>query len=397
MPEWISGTIFMCNSNQETIIYDVYWEGPYSLDTILQDRTRSIVKYWHCLYQIYGDHPTYGRDVLLYIGKTERDLKERLSEHYSRFSNQCDEVKVFFASFGEFTSWHEMREENYDPVSKDNTELNAIESLLIYAHQPAYNIISLCGTQFENLNFIIFNTGRRKSLMPEISTRFYRDDITIIKKGYAMSFPPYTNREQEIISRLKAYQNEFIDSNGSELCPEIHVLVDNNGNIINENQVSPNGGHLTITMQSFAKENLCCLIHNHPSNKSLSQSDWTVLSNFPNMTMVAVNSEGSTFRGKVISPQCISDWHAEINDIYHKIEIDISNYLGRLSINYEYYSDLFDEISWFIGIHIGDALLKKGYVDYEYKLVGDNTSLWNDTRHKIIHEELERLCNLHIH
>ncbi|AKP32795.1 hypothetical protein ACZ76_04125 [Yersinia aleksiciae] len=100
----------------------------------------------------------------------------RLSEHYSRFSNQCDEVKVFLASFGEFTSWKEMRDGNYDPVSKDNTELKAIESLLIYAHQPAYNIMLLSSNQFENLNFRIFNTGRRKSLMPEISTHFYRDD-----------------------------------------------------------------------------------------------------------------------------------------------------------------------------------------------------------------------------
>ncbi|CFQ51010.1 GIY-YIG nuclease family protein [Yersinia aleksiciae] len=166
----------MRNSNLETTIYDVYWEGPYSLDTITQDRGRYIVKEWHCLYQIYGDHPTYGRGVLLYIGKTERDIVRRLSEHYSRFSNQCDEVKVFLASFGEFTSWKEMRDGNYDPVSKDNTELKAIESLLIYAHQPAYNIMLLSSNQFENLNFRIFNTGRRKSLMPEISTHFYRDD-----------------------------------------------------------------------------------------------------------------------------------------------------------------------------------------------------------------------------
>lgn len=166
----------MCNSNQAIKIYDVYWEGPYSLDAIMQDRDRTIVKEWHCLYQIYGDHPTYGRDVLLYIGKTERDAKERVSEHYSRFSNQCDEVKVFLASFGEFTRWHEMRKGNYDPVSKDNTELNAIESLLIYAHQPAYNSKSLTSPTFEGQVFRVFNTGRRKSLMPEISTQFYCDD-----------------------------------------------------------------------------------------------------------------------------------------------------------------------------------------------------------------------------
>lgn len=159
-----------------TKIYDVYWEGPYSLDAVIKDRNRTIVKECHCLYQIYGDHPAYGRDVLLYIGKTERDIKERILEHRGRFSNQCDEVKIFFASFDIFTSWAEMTDSDYAPVSEDNVTLNAIESLLIYAHQPAYNSRSLSGTAFSNKNFRIFNTGRRKSLMLEISTQFYRDD-----------------------------------------------------------------------------------------------------------------------------------------------------------------------------------------------------------------------------
>lgn len=151
----------MCSVKPATEIYDVYWEGPYSLEAITQDRNRELVKEWHCLYQIYGDHPTYGRDVLLYIGKTERAIKERLSEHYSRFYNQCEEVKVFFASFGNFTSWAEMRKDNYDPVSQDSVMLNAIESLLIYAHQPSYNIKSLSGTVFFfGKNFRIFNAGR---------------------------------------------------------------------------------------------------------------------------------------------------------------------------------------------------------------------------------------------
>ncbi|HDL7929396.1 TPA: hypothetical protein PXP82_004392, partial [Yersinia enterocolitica] len=180
--------------------------------------------------------------------------------------------------------------------------------------------------------------------------------------------------------------------------PEIHVLIDNHGNIINENQVSPNGGPLTITMQLFAKENLCCLIHNHPSNKSLSQSDWTVLSTFPKMTMVAVNSRGSTFRGKVIKPDCFGDWQKEIYGIYEKIDVAFSNYLKDFYLkNFdEYYLELSDKIPWFIGVHIGKALLIKGYVDYEYNLEGEDFSLWDDERHKAIHKQLECLCNQHV-
>lgn len=154
-------------------IYDVFWEGPYSFNTVFEHTGESRVTRSHCLYQIYGDHPAYGRDVLLYIGKTERDIRHRLSEHYTRFSNQCEEIKIFLASFGEFTSWEARKNRVYGPVSENNDMLNAIESLLIYAHQPAYNSKSLYTPLRYREHFRIFNSGRRKSLMPEISTQFY--------------------------------------------------------------------------------------------------------------------------------------------------------------------------------------------------------------------------------
>ena len=50
----------------ETIIH-IEWEGPYSLNQLdtLNDLRRD-----HGLYQIYGHHPVYGSNVLLYIGQT---------------------------------------------------------------------------------------------------------------------------------------------------------------------------------------------------------------------------------------------------------------------------------------------------------------------------------------
>lgn len=167
-------------------IYDVFWEGPFSLDEILKDDLKSIdsdtIKKWHCLYQIYGDHPCYGREVLLYIGKTEHGIKTRFLSHLSRFSNQCEDVKIFIGSFNEFRNWKTWKRiHHYKAASIKDERLNAIESLLIYAHQPAYNSKDLCSTNFNSLNFRIFNTGRRKSLMPEVSTEFYRDNINIFK------------------------------------------------------------------------------------------------------------------------------------------------------------------------------------------------------------------------
>lgn len=167
-------------------IYDVYWEGPFSLNEIINNQTTincDVVKRWHSLYQIYGDHPCYGHDILLYIGRTEQGIKERFEKHWNRFSNQCDEVKIFLGSFNEFRNWKTWKRiSHYQPATIKDPSLDAIESLLIYSHQPAYNSRELCSTKFKDLNIRIFNTGRRKSLLPEMSTEFYRDNINVFQE-----------------------------------------------------------------------------------------------------------------------------------------------------------------------------------------------------------------------
>ncbi|WP_429123397.1 hypothetical protein [Aeromonas allosaccharophila] len=151
-------------------VYDVFWEGPYKLDDII-DTQNKLVHDGHCLYQIYGDHPCYGRDVLLYIGKTLQGAATRIKQHHKRFSSQVEEVKIFIASCHEFNSW-----EHRDSITKygtiDSNTLDQIESLLIYAHQPAYNSDKI-KTLTTNHAFRVFNTGRRKSLLPETSTEFW--------------------------------------------------------------------------------------------------------------------------------------------------------------------------------------------------------------------------------
>ncbi|WP_447908304.1 hypothetical protein [Serratia fonticola] len=158
-------------------IYDIYWEGPYTLDEIKSKKKddKFIIHEGHCLYQIYGDHPCYGRDVLLYIGKT-KNMTNRLWQHYNRYTLECESVKVFIGSCGIFESWEERWEiEEYGSTGEHIVD--AIESLLIHAHQPAYNSSKLLSTHFNDLNLRVFNTNKRKSLMPEISTTYYRGNI----------------------------------------------------------------------------------------------------------------------------------------------------------------------------------------------------------------------------
>jgi hypothetical protein len=54
----------------ERIIH-IEWEGPYSLNQL--DTLKDLRKD-HVLYQIYGHHPVYGSNVLLYTGPMHRIL-----------------------------------------------------------------------------------------------------------------------------------------------------------------------------------------------------------------------------------------------------------------------------------------------------------------------------------
>ena len=47
-----------------TIIH-VQWDGPFTLDQLSEMNN----EYDYGVYQVYGSHPIYGSDVLLYIGK----------------------------------------------------------------------------------------------------------------------------------------------------------------------------------------------------------------------------------------------------------------------------------------------------------------------------------------
>lgn len=158
----------------ELITYDVYWEGPYSIADIIHNEINdeAFVHAGHCLYQIYGDHPCYGRGVLLYIGKTDaQGVITRIKQHSERFTSQCEEVKVFIASCHEFIGWKERSEIlQYNLI--DSTVIDIIETLLIYAHQPSYNSSKLKSPRV-GLHMRVFNTGRRKSLLPEISTDYW--------------------------------------------------------------------------------------------------------------------------------------------------------------------------------------------------------------------------------
>jgi len=155
--------------NMQDEIYDVFWEGPYEWS-----KRKMIPKQKHVLYVIFGVHYIYGSRTLLYIGHTERAGGKRLDEHDWWVDDESDECFFKLASIGRFSNW-ETRKKNpkYSPPRSEI--IKRIESLLIYAHQPAYNSQGKQElVEFHNIR--IFNSGQSAPLLPEVSYRYFRDE-----------------------------------------------------------------------------------------------------------------------------------------------------------------------------------------------------------------------------
>ena len=148
------------------IIYTAHWEGPFEWDLVSKRQERE-----HVLYAIYGSHHLYGRNVLLYIGKTSSGIGKRLRGHEAWVNDEYDTVTVHLASLGRFHNWNDWVEGERYPKARDST-VKAVEALLIYAHQPAYNSQNTTSLSLAK-GFRVLNTGRLGHLLPEVSYLYY--------------------------------------------------------------------------------------------------------------------------------------------------------------------------------------------------------------------------------
>ncbi len=143
----------------------VHWEGPFEWDQFKKHQKRS-----HVLYAFYGSHHLYGRDVLLYIGKSA-DAENRIKRHGCWIKKEYDAIRVRLASVVDFNGWAEF-ETKFDRFPKAKASLVAdVEALLICAHQPAYN--TMCKGDLPDTGLRILNTGKLGHLLPEVSSLYY--------------------------------------------------------------------------------------------------------------------------------------------------------------------------------------------------------------------------------
>lgn len=160
---------------QDKNIIHITWEGPYSFEKA-QEQRKAATDYG--VYQIYGTHPVYGANVLLYIGKADRQtLGLRLSQEGWKNNLDANTIQVYLGRLGGYEG---------TPSNDDwSWQICAAESLLIYAHVPASNSSGL-NKEFDAAyhDVHVLNWGMRRDLYPEVSGKFYSNKYYVEDREY---------------------------------------------------------------------------------------------------------------------------------------------------------------------------------------------------------------------
>jgi hypothetical protein len=144
--------------NTSTLIH-IVWTGPHPFERIPE----FVHDIDFGIYQIYGSHPVYGSDVLLYIGRSQGgSFGWRVPQHEHWIDNHDDgRMRVYLGR---------LAGESSPSDGVWNQEIALAERLLIYAHQPARNQRSGLGELESDLqNVHVCNWGRKADLLPEVS------------------------------------------------------------------------------------------------------------------------------------------------------------------------------------------------------------------------------------
>jgi hypothetical protein len=139
----------------------VEWDGPYSFDELeeLYDESCDFG-----LYQIYGDHPMYGEETLLYLGRTvDRTFGAKLVEEQPYWEAEGDfqPLAIYVGRLaGEMTPGGDVWGQEIDLAAR----------LLIFAHAPVFNGRELGAAPDNDLQKVhVINWGAHMDLAPEIS------------------------------------------------------------------------------------------------------------------------------------------------------------------------------------------------------------------------------------
>ena len=145
------------------------WDGPFQADELRNNLGKG-----YAIFQLYGEHPIYG-DTLLYIG----DMQEspRVSRVSKRIKENVENFKKYWTSGDPEIFIGHLRGEKTPDKATWLKEIALAKKLLIYAHSPAWNskakelYLRIREGDGDLFNIHVFNWGRHKRLLPEVSGR----------------------------------------------------------------------------------------------------------------------------------------------------------------------------------------------------------------------------------
>jgi hypothetical protein len=142
-----------------TEIIHIEWDGPISFSEV-----KSLIgERDYGVYQIYGGHPVYGSDALLYIGKASAQhfgIRIPQQKHWAD-NRDSNRIAVYVGRLAG------------DSTPSDQIwgrQIDLAERLLIFAHQPANNTqksIQHIDADLQNVH--VLNWGYHRDLLPEVS------------------------------------------------------------------------------------------------------------------------------------------------------------------------------------------------------------------------------------
>ena len=158
---WNNDWLFIMMKTDKSRHITVNWKGPFGIGDVLAKRVDGSA---NGIYQIYSDHPIFGRNTLLYIGKTfgkegNRSFHSRLAEHDGEWacyeSNCCAYLGEVSDSSGQAVG---------------NSTIELAETLLIAWHYPPYCTRSKEYDSTKLQDLWVQSIGNRQRLFECVST-----------------------------------------------------------------------------------------------------------------------------------------------------------------------------------------------------------------------------------
>jgi hypothetical protein len=155
---------------------NIEWEGPLRIKDLKKFNSAND----HGFYQIYGSHPVYGSNILLYIGQANVQtfgisiFQEGWGYHNNEYGLQVHLGRLLTDTPMEINQRHKRIEQVF--------------KLLVYAHSPAYNATHINNVHEDEQvqNYHILNWKSHRDLLPEISGSRWASGYGINMKHYAL-------------------------------------------------------------------------------------------------------------------------------------------------------------------------------------------------------------------